>query len=78
MINQKNQKSGSKNQATLRKNKRLSRLALPVYEKDKCIFCQLDKNEKLHGLGNDKKLEETRENELKQALQKFLESLAVI
>ena len=65
MINQKNQKSGSKNQATLRKNKRLSRLALPVYEKDKCIFCQLDKNEKLHGLGNDKKLEETRENELK-------------
>ena len=62
LINPKNQKSWSNNQATLRKNKQLSPLALSVYEKDKCIFCQLGKNEKLHSLGNDIKLEETREN----------------
>ena len=52
------QKSGSNYQAILRENKRLSRSALPVYEKDKCIFFQLDKNVKLHALGTNKKLEE--------------------
>ena len=36
-------KSVSNYQATLRENKPLSRSALPAYEKDKCIFCQLDK-----------------------------------
>ena len=41
-------KSGSTNQTTLRENKRLSRSPLPTYKKDKCIFCQLDKNDKLH------------------------------
>ena len=47
----------------------MSLSALPAYEIDKCIFCQLDKNEKLHALGTNKKLEETRESELKQGLQ---------
>ena len=47
----------------------MSLSALPAYEIDKCIFSQLDKNEKLHALGTNKKLEETRESELKQGLQ---------
>ena len=29
-------------------------LALLAYLKDKCIFCELDKNEKLGTLGTDK------------------------
>ena len=62
------QKSGTNNQATLQENKRLSRSALPAQEKDKCIFYQLNKSEKLHALGTDKTLEETRDSELKQAL----------
>ena len=62
------QKSGTNNQATLQENKRLSSSALPVYKKDKCIFFQLNKNENLHALGTDKKLEETRDSALKQAL----------
>ena len=48
------QKSGSTNQTTLRENKRLPRSALPEYKKDKCIFCQLDKNDKLHALETEK------------------------
>ena len=72
------QESGSNNQATLQENKRLSRSAVSVYEKDKCVFCQLDKNERLHALATDKKLKETRDSELKQALKKCSQSLAVI
>ena len=72
------QKFGSNNKATLRENKRLSCSVLPVYEKDKCMFYQLDENEKLHVLGTNKKLEETRDSELKQALQECPESLAVV
>ena len=45
------QKCGSNKQATLRENNRLSRSALPAYEKGKCIFYQLDKKEKLYALG---------------------------
>ena len=48
------QKSGLNNQATLRENKQLSRSALPAYKKDKCIFCQLEKNAKLNALGTNK------------------------
>ena len=72
--NGKFQKCGSNKQATLRENKRLSRSALPAYEKDKCIFYQLHKKEKLHALGRDKKLEDSK---LKQALQERPESRTV-
>ena len=57
---------------------RVSRSSITPFDPFKCLFCQEETSEVLHLLGTDKKLEDTRDKELKQALAEYPESLGVI
>ena len=57
---------------------RVSRSSITPFHPSKCLFCQEETSETLHLLGTDKKLEDTRDKDLKQALAECPESLGVI
>ena len=48
------------------------------FDTQNCVLCNEHKNEKLHLLGTDKKLEETREVEFQKAVEECPESLAAV